>query len=299
MGKLIKMSRNDIERMVEEFRNTLYGNPQISGGKIVYEKTLDDKARKATIHFTEKAHLKMMKLLEKFDSEVAWHGLAFRDEDPNKDDYYITDIMVYPQEVTGATVTTDQNKYMMWLYSHDDNTFPHIRFQGHSHVRMSVGASAVDEALYDSLIGQLGDDDFYIFGIWNKNNARNVSIYDMKKNMLFTNEDVSIDIIDDGTGIIEFLKNATEMVVDKKPAYPTYGSQYPRGTTAYGGTTTSTKPNNPVTPAPKNAAKTGGKKRVDPETARLALSNKSRVADDDEPVDDGYDDSPYSAFGHT
>lgn len=311
MGKIIRMSNEDIETTVAEFREALYENPMVSNGKVSFTKTFNNSARVATIHFTELAYLKMTQLIEKFDKEIAWHGVAFRDEDESKDDYYISDILVYPQEVTGATVTTDQDKYTTWLYCHDDDVFNNIRFQGHSHVRMAVTPSGTDNLLYERLIEKMTDDDFYIFGIWNKNYDRNVFIYDMKKNMVFDNDDVIIDVSDGNVGILSFLKEAKDMVkqIQYTPTYQniygSYGSYHGQNvqslSPAPAPETATSKPSTPVTPASGAGLKMNTvkkkKKRVDPDVARIALFGSRANDNDDE--DDGYDDSPYSAFGHT
>lgn len=319
MGKIMRMPESDIDKLVSEFREALIANPRVVDGKVGFTHTFQKNERKAKIHFTETASIKMKTLIESFDKEIAWHGVAFRDDDPEKDEYYIADILVYPQEVTGATVTTDQTKYQMWLYDHDDDVFNNIRFQGHSHVRMAVSPSPTDESLYERLLGMCREDDFYIFGIWNKNNARNVEIYDMKKNMVFDNSEISIDIIPDGLGIMNFLKDAESMVEEKKyvPAYQGSGYQgygyqggqhdyysgyqsgyQPAPKNAANAAANSVKPAVPVAPAASaevSAAngKKKKKKRVDPGVARIALYGGSRLVD----VDD--DENPYSAFGHT
>ena len=77
-----------------------------------------------------------------------------------KDTYLISDILVYPQEVTGSTVTTDQNEYEMWLMKQEDDVFNNIRMQGHSHVNMSTSPSSVDLNLYDGILSQLDSDMF-------------------------------------------------------------------------------------------------------------------------------------------
>lgn len=304
MGKIIKMSDSDIEQAVTEFREALHQSPKIIEGKIGYTKTFTKNERKATLHFTEMANLKMMQLVDKFDKEIAWHGVAFRDDNLENDDYYITDILVYPQEVTGATVTTDQTKYQSWLYEHDDDVFNNIRFQGHSHVRMGVTPSGTDESLYERLLGMCRDDDFYIFGIWNKNNARNIAIYDMKKNLAFDNSEITVVIDDDGTGINAFVQDARKMVTER--TYTAQGNGYYSRysgqslyDSAYKGNNppAETKPATPVTPAPatsngSTASKKKKRKRVAPEVARIALYG-GKYDDYDE------DSNPYSAFGHT
>ena len=61
------------------------------------------------IRFTTEAWIKQCSLVQHFNTEIAWHGLVR----PIKDGYEIYDILVYPQEVTGGTVETDQQKYQM------------------------------------------------------------------------------------------------------------------------------------------------------------------------------------------
>lgn len=173
----------------------------------------------------------MLTLVREFDKEVAWHGIAHRCED-EEDAYIISDILVYPQEVTGATVNTDQEKYQMWLMNHDDDVFNNIRMQGHSHVNMSTSPSTVDTSLYDRILEQLDDDMFYIFLIWNKRNEKTIKIYDLAKNVLFETADVTVSVREDDIGMERFLKNAKEMVQDKKYTpvkTTTYGNPYGYG----------------------------------------------------------------------
>lgn len=218
MSKIIKMTPEYLNQVLEEFKKELESG-RFSDGKINFSKTFSTIDRKATVYFTELAWLKMKTLVREFSKEVAWHGIAKRGEDESKDEYFIEDILVYPQEVTGATVSTDQEKYQMWLMEHDDEVFNNIRMQGHSHVNMGVTPSGVDTALYERILSQLDDDMFYIFMIWNKSDAKTVKIYDMKKNILFETSDVTVEVLDDGTGIESFLKNAKDLVVDKTYSY--------------------------------------------------------------------------------
>lgn len=184
MSKNIKITDESLNEVRKAFEEAL-STGKFSDGKITFTKTLGIVNRKATIFFTELAWLKMQTLIREFDKEVAWHGIAKRGEDASKDEYYITDILVYPQEVTGATVSTDQEKYQMWLMSHDDEVFNNIRMQGHSHVNMDVTPSSVDTSLYDRILEQLDDDMFYIFMIWNKRKEKTIKIYDLAKNIFF------------------------------------------------------------------------------------------------------------------
>lgn len=186
-SKPIKLTPVIIDEIREEFMKYLKGG-KIQDGKISFNKNLSSTERKATVFFTETAWNKMQALIREFDKEVAWHSIASRiGDDLSKDEYLISDILVYPQEVTGATVTTDQQKYQNWLMQHDDETYNNIRCQGHSHVNMAVVPSGVDLQFYESILSQLNDDMFYIFMIWNKKGDRTIKIYDLAKNILFDN----------------------------------------------------------------------------------------------------------------
>lgn len=235
MSKIIRMTQENLDAIIQDFTNTVRAS-KLSDGKVSYSKTFGAVDRKAELFFTEMAYLKMQTLVREFDKEVAWHGVAYRGDDATKDAYYITDILVYPQEVTGATVNTDQEKYQTWLFQHDDDVFNNIRMQGHSHVNMATSPSTVDTSLYERILDQLDDDMFYIFLIWNKRGDKTIKIYDMAKNILFETTDVTVKIQEDGSGIEKFLKDAKAMVQDKKTTYGgtgvNYGSGYSGG---YGG----------------------------------------------------------------
>lgn len=218
MSKYIKIPSKTLAEIKAAFDEALKSiNP--SDGRINFTKTFDSVKEKATLYFTEIAYLKMIALVRDFNSEIAWHGIAKRCED-EENAYIISDILVYPQEVTGATVTTDQQKYQMWLMNHDDEVFNNIRMQGHSHVNMGVTPSAVDTTLYEKIREQLDETMFYIFLIWNKKGDKTIKIYDNAKNILFETADVTVKIREDGTGMEKFLREAKEMVQEKKYTAP-------------------------------------------------------------------------------
>lgn len=249
MSKMIKLTPECLAEIRKDFETSLDG-AKIADGKISYTKTFGYINRKATVYFTEMAWMKMQTLIREFDKEVAWHGVAYRGEDESKDEYFITDILVYPQEVTGATVNTDQGKYETWLMMHEDDVFNNIRMQGHSHVNMGTTPSGVDTTHQEKILAQLEDDMFYIFMIWNKRGEKNIKIYDLAKNILFDGTDVSVEVQDDGTGMAAFIAEAKKMVQDKKYTVtpPTnngyksvYGSCYSGGSGNYGNTDTGKK----------------------------------------------------------
>lgn len=255
MSKRIKMTQELREECFESFKQAL-DLAKMSDGKINFTKTFDCKDdRKAVLYFTEKAWFKMTLLVQDFSSEVAWHGVAYRGDNPDEDSYYITDILVYPQEVTGSTVDTDQARYESWLLSQEDDVFNNIRMQGHSHVNMGTYPSSVDLTHQGKILEQMEDDMFYIFLIWNKRNERNIKIYDMAKNVLFENSDVSVAMINGNLGLTEFLAEAKREVVPR-----VYNA--PKSTPAKTGNspTTGQKPAGGTTPALP-----AGKERVKPQ----------------------------------
>lgn len=230
MSKTIKMTPEYIAECRREFDEALKNaivecrknfddalrEEKLADGKISFTKTFSiDKKRTATVYFTAEAWAKMVVLIQEFSKEVAWHGLASRIESEDHDEYMIYDILVYPQEVTGATVNTDQEGYETWLMGNDDEVFNNIRMQGHSHVNMSPTPSGVDLTHQEKILEQLEDDMFYIFMIWNKSFKRNIKIYDLQKNVLFEDGDVEVKIFDNGVGLDEFLNGAREMVRDR------------------------------------------------------------------------------------
>lgn len=224
MSKLIKITSDCLDEVRKDFEEALQSG-KFSDGKITFTKSIGSINRKANVFFTDIAWVKMQTLIREFDKEIAWHGIAFRGDDETKDDYIIKDILVYPQEVTAATVNTDQEKYQTWLFEHDDDVFNNIRMQGHSHVNMGTTPSSVDSSLYDRILEQLDDDMFYIFMIWNKRGDKTIKIYDMAKNILFETSDCTVSVLDDGYSIARFLKEAKSLVSDKVSNYTNNATQ--------------------------------------------------------------------------
>lgn len=246
MSKIIKMTPEIRQAIVDEFLAEV-DKAKVADGKISFNKTLTATNAKATLTFSEIAWMKMEMLIREFDKEVAWHGVAYRGEDG---EYLITDILVYPQEVTGATVNTDQAAYEMWLMQQEDEVFNNIRMQGHSHVNMGTTPSAVDLTHQGKILEQLEDDMFYIFLIWNKRGDKNIKIYDLEKNTLYETTDVTVKIRDDETGFAKFLSDAKAVVKTKQydggqgTGYGTYVAHgyggygyggYGSGNSGYGG----------------------------------------------------------------
>ena len=223
MSKAVKVTPEYLEEVRKEFEEML-ASGKFPDGKISFSKTMNGGKDKATIYFTAEAWTKMVVLIQEFDKEVAWHGVATRSENEGLNEYIISDILVYPQEVTGSTVNTDQEKYQDWLMGYDDDVFNNIRMQAHSHVNMGTSPSGVDTTHQEAILSQLDDSMFYIFMIWNKSFKRTIKIYELSKNILFEDGDIDVKIVDAGIGLDEFIKKAKELVKDKVYSYPARGA---------------------------------------------------------------------------
>jgi hypothetical protein len=193
MSRPIKMTEEFMDGFIETVKSELQGT-RLSQGKIDLKVPLEWKTPyKARIEFTPEAFVKMYDLIDHQDQEVGWHGICKRDAE-NEGLFVISDILVYPQVVTGSTVTPDQKLYEDWLKGMDDDTFFGTRFQGHSHVNMGVTPSGVDEAFYESILKGLEDNDFYVFMVLNKKLECYARIYDMKNNILYETADITMGV---------------------------------------------------------------------------------------------------------
>lgn len=251
MAKPIKCTDAILEKIVEEFRESVKSSKMFDG-KISYNKSFKwEKDEKAVVVFSPLAFSKMLKLLYEFTTEVAWHGTVYRDaEHPNV--FRIEDIFVYPQLVSGGNVETDQVAYQSWLYALDDEVFNNLRMQGHSHVDFSTIPSPVDVEHQGKILEQLDDDMFYIFVIWNKRMEYFIKIFDMANNTLYDKDEVIITIgdaddmqtfIDSAKAIVKprqttgFNGNATNSYTAQKSGTTTHTGGAPASRPKSGGST--------------------------------------------------------------
>lgn len=196
------------EKIKEQFQQ-IVGKDCFSSIPKGFDKYLDVDHDKANIVFTPEAYVKMVLLLRHFESEVAWHGVVKKESASR---YIITDILVYPQKVSGATVNTDQEDYQKWLISMDDEVFNSIHMQGHSHVRMSTGPSAVDLTHQEQIVRQIGESDYYIFMIFNKELQHHVFLYDGSQNIAFEDADIVLSVEGETFTDTAFIENADKLV---------------------------------------------------------------------------------------
>lgn len=191
----IRLSDEQKLRAIEEFTQKL--NAGTIGSQdlqvnVKIEIPNKDQLIKPCVYFSPEAWLKMYSLIQNSNKELAWHGTV----DKFDNEYYIKEILVYPQTVSAATVTTDDVDYPVWMQNLPDETFNRLRFQGHSHVSMGTTPSAVDKSYYNEMLQNFTDpEEFYIFFIMNKSNSVHCLVYDFAQGVLFENQDVTVAIM--------------------------------------------------------------------------------------------------------
>ena len=142
------------------------------------------------IYFTPLAWVKMNELVSEYTTEVAAHGTVERTEDG---DYIVTDILVYPQTITNATVESIDEEYGPWICKQGRGVINKLRFQFHSHVNFGATPSARDLQYYADMTSQF--EDYYIFMILNKKGENHIIVYDKAQGVIYEDKDLSYGII--------------------------------------------------------------------------------------------------------
>ena len=251
MSKPIRATKQMKKECPEEFKKWLDG-ATLFDGKLKYEadytypegKTEAEKDT-VTVVFSQLAYTKQCRLIQEFSSEVAWNGIVRRDpEDPKK--FRIEDIIIFPQTVTGATVTPDQKEYEEWTIGLSDYQFNNMRYHGHSHVNMAVSPSGTDNTCQRQILGRLngdgftdeareehikslGETGFYLFMIWNKRWEYSVRLYDMFTNTQYEGpKEIKVEV-EGMEGMADFIAEAKSKVKSYTAPVKNYG--YPKTTT--------------------------------------------------------------------
>jgi hypothetical protein len=225
MAKKLKVNKEDVLPIRQQFMEDLKeliadldSNPENYLKPIHLNKTytIPQMSVKQKIYIRADAYLQMLQLVLKSSKEIAWHSTVIRND---ANSYTITKCLLYPQTVTGATVTTDQDKYNEWLQNLDDDVFNSLRCQAHSHVNMGVTPSVVDMNFYEDLVASLPDNSYYIFLVMNKSQDIYALIYDKVTNMLYTKEDIDVIVLDnEDEHLIEDINTSiTEFVSEHHP----------------------------------------------------------------------------------
>lgn len=222
------------QQIIADFTNKLntgLDNPAVNYSlKLNYPDDLKEEP-KAKLYITTTAYARMMMYVRDTDTEIAWHGTAFRlgegTTQPLTANFLIREVFLYPQIIRATTVDTDQEKYNEWKTSLDDVTFNNLNFQGHSHVNMAVRPSNIDEAYYETILNIYKTerpDSFYIFTIMNKRGEMYLIIYDLAKNIVYNKEDIELYILDpNNTDVIAEIKEQKQQYCEA----PTYNTGRP------------------------------------------------------------------------
>lgn len=138
------------------------------------------------------AYVKIMSLINSSNKELAWYGVATR----AGKNYFIEDILVYPQTVTSATVDADEEKCAKWFMELPDEVINNLKFQGHSHVNMTASPSGRDTNNWQQFANLLKPDEFMLLCIGNKRGEFYWNIYDRAINVCFENKDITMVVVD-------------------------------------------------------------------------------------------------------
>ena len=201
----MKLTNKQIQEYLVEVRKHLKNIKTVADKFQLDIKLPCNKEEKARLIILQAAWEKMIALIDECDKEIAWHGIVTK----TNNTYTITDILIFPQTVTGCTVTSDDTEYSLWLANQPDNVFNNLRFHGHSHVNMGVTPSGVDTTYQDDILKNLQD--FYIFAIFNKKGDHWCAIYDVEDNIAYSNTD--IELITPNTGDTAWAKEAIKNFV--------------------------------------------------------------------------------------
>lgn len=222
---MIKETREELLEKVEKFLEELK-TKNLTKGNISFNQSYsysDTGFERPVIEFSPAAWAKMTALISATDTEIAWNGMVDRKDDLH---YYISDILVYPQKVTGVTVDPDEGERSLWLSKIPREERCRLGFQGHSHVNMSPSPSGTDMGSRTEIIQHLDANDFYIFMIMNKSYEYTLALYDMKTNALYDTKDVDVLIDVGGIDLLQWVKTEKQEKIKRTTYATNYSTSY-------------------------------------------------------------------------
>lgn len=193
--QLLHLTAQQKATMLEDFKNMLENTTAIGKFFEIKLETGVDKLPKAIVRFSKTAEDKYKSLVKTCLQEVGFHGIITKTQEKDNKDvlrtvYNVEDILVFPQEVTAATVDADEVKYGMWCMQQPDEVFNKMRFHGHSHVNMGVSPSGTDTTYQTEMVKDV--EDFYVFMIVNKSNTLWWKIIDKTDNLVYDTADIEV-----------------------------------------------------------------------------------------------------------
>lgn len=208
MSRPYQILGNELDDMRKHFEEQIK-NLRTNGSKFTLSFNVPEvKAKdKVLLTFSMKAYIKMRDVVSRFSSEVGWYGFVDKISDL---EYHITDIVLYPQLVTGGTVKEGNDAW------DDDMPIDLIKrrhFHGHSHVNMGCTPSSTDMAHRNDQLAMVAKDSFYIFMITNKACDWTAEVYDLANNKVYTTDDILIDVdLGDGEMLSDFVIDGKKIV---------------------------------------------------------------------------------------
>ena len=149
------------------------------------------------------AYSKMLLYVMNNKDEVAWHGLVSRGAGDMDHVFTLEEVFLFPQKVTGASVTVDDYEYSAWFMNgigNDPERLKRFRFHGHSHPNFSVFPSGTDREYREDMTENRKEnsDDFFIFLIMNKYGNYSLELYDFKDMMKYETEEIEFVVMASG-----------------------------------------------------------------------------------------------------
>lgn len=204
MAYRINLTEEDRAKAIADVEKQL--NAKITRKIDITVNPSDVAVKPALILLSVTAYKKMIELISQCSKEVAWHAVTSKISTEEGTVYQIEDILLFPQTVTGATVTSDDEAYTKWVMGLDDDTFNHMRCHMHSHVNMGVSPSGVDTTYQQQVLQNI--EDYYVFMIWNKSGKFWANIFDVEDNVVYEAKDIEVEVPD----INEYTEWAAEQI---------------------------------------------------------------------------------------
>lgn len=202
---MLEETRAALTEKVEKFLEELK-NKNLINGTIKFEQPYEyptESCIRPEIEFSPEAWMKMTALIATNKGELAWYGVVDRKDEAH---FYVSDILVYPQVVTGATVDHDEGERSKWFAEMPREIRSKCRLQAHSHVDFSPTPSGEDMNSRKDFLKYLSGNEYMIYMIINKKYEFTVAIYDLETNTIYKNNEVDIVVRAGETNLFDWYK---------------------------------------------------------------------------------------------